>query len=113
MDLALPERFGLVIFCGLVGLFGGGIRAALRKDPEMSPIRDVLTNAAASGFAAFICALAMLDIWPTGRDYLVMAVSGVIGWAGAKTLDATTAGATGWLGKLLGRSFGQEPGGKP
>ena len=104
MDIgALPERFGLLVFCGLVGLFGGGVRAALRNDPTVNPLRDVLANAAASGFTAFLVCAAVLDLWSTGRDYAVIAISGVAGWAGASVLDAATAGATGWLGNIVRR----------
>jgi hypothetical protein len=113
MDLGTPERFGLLVFCGLVGLFGGGVRAALRKDPNPSPVRDVLANAAASGFAAFVVAAATLDLWPMGRDYAVIAIAGVCGWAGAAILDAATAGATTSLGRLIGRLTGTDVEKKP
>lgn len=102
---ALPERFGLLVFCGLVGLFGGGVRAALRNEPNTNPLKDVLANAAASGFTAFLCCAAALDLWPKGRDYAVIAGSGLAGWAGASILDTATTGATGWLGRIL-RNFG-------
>lgn len=106
---ALPDRFGLLVFCGLVGLFGGGVRAALRNDPHPNPLRDVLANAAASGFTAFLVAAAVMDRWGTGRDYAVIAISGVAGWAGASFLDMATAGATSWAGRQLQRILGIAP----
>jgi tetrahydromethanopterin S-methyltransferase subunit D len=98
---AVPERFGLMLLCSLIGLFGGGIRAALRKDPQINPVRDVMTQAAASGFAAFLAAAIMLDRLDSQRQYLMLFVSGIVGWAGASVLDTAARLVTNWIDRYI------------
>lgn len=106
---ALPERFGLLVFCGLVGIVAGGVRAAIGKEPQPNPLRNVLANAAGSGFTSFLVAAVMMDQWKSGRDYAVIAIAGVAGWAGASILDLATQGATSWVGKMILRFTSTAP----
>lgn len=109
----LPAKFGLLLLCSVIGLFGGGIRAALRRDPTVPPVRDVLTQAAASWFAAFIAAAVCMDRLEGTREYLMLAIAGVTGWAGATVLDAATRGGTKWLESRLDRTASNQEGAKP
>lgn len=106
MDI-LPERFGLLLLCGLIGFFCGGARA-IRKPVPDRPFRDVLGQSVASAIAAFLCAAALLDLWAGQRQYMVIAASGIAGWGGALLLDLSVDGGVRYLRKKFGMDPDQE-----
>jgi hypothetical protein len=103
----MPEKFGLLLFCALVGFFAGGVRAARRnvETAVKNPFADCLTQSAASGIAAFLAAAFCLDRL-AGHVYLVLGIAGVAGWGGALVLDLAADGAANWLKRRIGRSAG-------
>lgn len=102
VDDVLPETFGVLVFCSLIGLFAGGVRAARR--PELAnPIRDVLGQSGASALASFITAAALLEFWPQRHIHLIIALSALAGWGGAMLLDVLLDSGMAWLKARLAK----------
>lgn len=101
----MPEKFGLLLFCALVGFFAGGVRA-VRRDAAKAPaaaFRDVLSQSAASGLAAFLAAAFCLDRVGSTHAYLVIGIAGVAGWCGAILLDLGADGLANWVKRRIDR----------
>jgi hypothetical protein len=97
----LSERWGLLLICTVVGLFGGAIRVANRKEPIASPVGDVCKSAAVSAFAAFVLCAILLDVWTTTRHFALIGISGVAGWTGAVVLDLLSVGLVALMNRRI------------
>lgn len=104
----VPAEIGLLLFFALVAFFGGGIRAAIRRDPRR-PMIDVLLQAAASGFCGLIIGAVGVHLWGTDRVYLLLALVGVAGWVGTVLLDMAGDRLVAYTHRRLDQEAGEAP----
>lgn len=99
----LQPYAGLLLICGLCGLFIGGIRAAKLAKPGQ-PLRVILIDAAGSGFVSFLTGVFSVEYFNPARPMLAIGLAGLTGYMGLTVMDVGSAYLTARAKRLLGET---------